>query len=66
MSYTATVTCTKRAWIRDQNAPVGFPAKGKISCPCKGTPESYFADGKNVNCLCGRIYDSKGYILKDL
>ena len=59
-----TLTCTKRAWIRDQNTPLGIPAKGKINCPCGQAPDSYFMDGNDVKCPCGTIYDSAGYIKK--
>lgn len=56
----------KRAWVRDQATPPGAPALGQISCPCGQAPPSMYGDGKDVNCACGRIYDSTGNIKRDL
>ena len=56
----------KRAWVRDPDVPPGRPALGRIKCPCAGTPESSFGDGKDVVCACGIVYDSRGYVKADL
>lgn len=66
IAYSATTKCTKRAWIREPNYPIGRPAPGKIKCACNNSPLSEYGNNENVNCNCGRIYDSKGYILKDV
>jgi hypothetical protein len=62
-NYKPTVGITKRSWIRNSDIPAGQPAPGKISCPCGQAPESNFADGNNVICKCGIVYDSYGWIL---
>lgn len=52
---------TKRALIRDPDAPIGQPAAMHIECRC----------GENVNvasnenaCGCGAIYDERGYVIE--
>lgn len=55
----------KRAWVRDQSVPAGQPAKGRISCPCGQAPESAIGDGKDVQCPCGTLYDSRGWVIKE-
>ncbi len=62
---TTTTQHTKRAWVRDPEVPPGRPAPGRISCPCGNTPLSWFADGADVLCACGTLYDSQGYILEE-
>lgn len=54
---------TKRAWVRDEGTPQGKPGSGRISCPCGKAPVNVYADGKDVDCPCGRKYDSRGNIL---
>jgi len=55
---------TKRAWIRDPQAIPGYPAPGKISCPCGQTPQNFYADGQPVYCPCGITYDSTGNVIE--
>lgn len=57
----------KHVWVRDpESAPQGKPGSGRISCPCGKAPVSVYADGKDVECPCGRKYDSRGNVLHDL
>src|SRR5205809_346225 len=55
---------TKLAWVRDGSVPPGKPARGKLNCPCGGAPWSNYADGKDVHCKCGGVYDSEGWVLR--
>jgi len=57
---------TKLAWVRDPDVPPGRPALGRINCPCGEAPLSMFGDGKDVVCQCGVVYDSRGWIIRDL
>lgn len=53
----------KRAWIRNQDAPIGKPAPGRINCPCGNAPESMFDPSNgDVFCTCGRRYSWDGWI----
>ena len=52
---------TKRAWVHAQDE--SQPQMGRISCPCGKAPLSKYGDGQDVNCPCGRKYDSRGNIL---
>lgn len=61
----ATVELLKVAWIRDRNAPLGQPAKGRLNCRCGNAPESDFcSDNGDVHCACGMVYTWNGYIKK--
>jgi hypothetical protein len=60
---TATLTCLKRAWIRNDEPP-GHSALGHISCPCGQAPESRCdPDQPNIACPCGTLYRWDGFIL---
>ena len=52
---------TKRAWVHAHRPSDNL---GRISCPCKQTPLSRYADGNEVHCPCGLVYDSQGYCLR--
>lgn len=55
--------CLKRAWVRNQDAPPGRPAKGRINCPCGKAPESdYKPENGDVICECGTVYSWNGWI----
>ena len=61
---TATVTCTKVAWIRNANAPIGRPAPGRLNCRCKNSPETMFKPEQgNVTCGCGVVYTWDGWVV---
>ena len=52
----------KRAWIRDESAPVGISAKGHF-CDCDNpVMVDLIEDGPDVICNCGRRYSWEGYI----
>lgn len=57
---------TKRAWIRDPGQPMGRPGTGRIGCPCGNAPASTFGNGQDVLCGCGLVYDSRGWLKRDL
>jgi hypothetical protein len=62
----ATCTCLKRAWIRNADAPQGFPAPGHIHCPCGNSPETWFKPEQgNVTCTCGTVYTWDGWIVSE-
>ena len=53
----------KCAWIRDDTTPIGFPAKGRFSCPCGNAPSvDLVEDGPDIICNCGRRYSWEGCI----
>ena len=55
----------KHAWIRDQDAPPGRPAKGHIGCPCRNAPwTDYNASQGDVRCNCGALYTWNGWIIE--
>lgn len=52
----------KRAWIRDPQAPAGFPAKGHF-CNCDNpVMVNLIEGGPDVICNCGRRYSWEGCI----
>ena len=55
---------TKSAWIHD--GKTGQVSTGHFNCPCGTRVQSgVYADGENHRCPnCGRLYDSKGWILE--
>lgn len=56
---------TKRAWIRNREAPAGQPAPGHINCLCGQAPESMFHPTQpDIYCPCGIIYRWDGTILQ--
>ena len=64
-SHTGKTICKllKRAWVRDPAAPVGFAAKGRISCPCGNAPLSDFDPRQpDIICGCGKRYSWQGCI----
>ena len=63
----APIRCTKRAWIRDPNAPVGKPALGRINCPCGQAPLSAFSPEQgDITCACGTVYTWDGWVKSQL
>lgn len=61
---TATGKFLKRAWVRDTDAPIGQPAKGKINCPCGQCPPSKFDPSQpDIVCACGTVYTWDGWIV---
>lgn len=56
---------TKVAVLRDPG-PVGQSMPLRLGCPC-GHREviPFSATPLRIPCLCGRIYDQRGYVLKD-
>jgi len=52
---------TKRALIRDPDAPIGKPAAMHIECSCG--EKVNVASNENV-CGCGAIYDARGYVIE--
>ena len=63
-SYSVTCSTTKIAWRRDPDAPAGKPALGSFRCPCGSTIEGVaFADGSEHPCQCGKVWDSRGWLV---
>ena len=59
-----TVRVTKRAWVRDPDAPIGKPALGRIDCPCGQAPVSALRPEQgNITCACGTVYTWDGWII---
>lgn len=59
--------CLKRAVKREEGYPIGVPAPVYLDCECghhlnlpviSGLPMTFI-------CLCGREYDSRGWILSE-
>lgn len=59
----STLTCVKRAWIRNPGQPVGKPGLGRINCTCGQAPETYHQPGPDINCTCGTVYTWDGYVV---
>jgi hypothetical protein len=63
MTHTTTMTQLKVSWIRNQNVPQGFPAKGRLNCRCGNAPESDLREESgDVVCACGTVYTYNGWI----
>ena len=54
-------TVTKRAIIRDPEAPIGQPAKFWLDCGCGRRLDMTKPTG--ATCECGTVYDARGRIL---
>jgi hypothetical protein len=60
-----TIKCTKRAWVRTPGHPAGFPAPGRINCPCGKAPETMYNSATgNIACPCGTNYTWNGHIIE--
>jgi len=63
-----TITCTKKALIRDNTVPVGKPAPMHIECFCDThipVPKPF--TGNPVTCPnCRRQFDSCGYVMGEI
>lgn len=57
-----TAKLLKVAWIREPDAPQGFPGKGKLKCPCGNAPLTDYQPSPDVICSCGRRYTWDGFI----
>jgi hypothetical protein len=63
MDYVIKSKILKRAWIRDDSYPAGFPGKGRFSCPCGNAPlVNLVENGPDIICNCGRRYSWEGCI----
>ena len=52
----------KAAWIKD--GEVGKPSTGHFDCNCGAQiKDVFYADGDQYPCECGRVFDSKGWIV---
>jgi len=57
---------TKRAWVRNPDAPVGSPASGRIRCPCGQAPVSEYNNQQPpITCACGAVYAWDGSIISE-
>lgn len=62
----AITSVTKVAWIRDASVPAGRPATGRFNCPCGNVISGVsFGDGLKHGCTCGRVFDSRGWIVQE-
>ena len=62
---TTTLRCTQRAWVRTPGYPVGWPAPGRIKCPCGNAPETMYGESTgNIACPCGTNYTWNGHIIE--
>ncbi len=57
---------TKKALIRDPNAPMGRPAAMHLECVCHATVPvpAPFTEERVVCDGCGQNYDSSGYLIE--
>lgn len=63
-AYEVSTATTKVAWRRDPDVPPGQPALGHFPCPCGAKVDGVaFGDGNEYPCGCGRVYDSRGWIV---
>jgi hypothetical protein len=60
----ATMRLTKVAMIREPGYPVGQPAPLYLNCPCGAKPRTDARDPEFtfIECACGRVYDSLGWL----
>lgn len=59
-----TGTFTKIAWIHD--GPPGVASPGHFNCPCGNVIRDVeFAGPGNHPCTCGRVWDGRGWLVKE-
>ena len=58
---------TKRALIRDGDAPAGQPAAMHIECLCRTTlpVPAPFTAARVICAHCGQHYDSRGFLIQE-